>query len=118
MTRLSQGFYLPTAASLWAMRGLRTSLMQIVATTEFSDGRHHIQPGDTVLYYAVKPGDDLDGKIICISDGSQIHFGEAQVVADGVLVNGKKFPRHMVRGKIWSVARLIPQTEPEMPPAQ
>lgn len=113
MTKPNQHHYLPFAAALWATRGRRTSLLQITAATEFSDGRNRIQPGDTVLYYAARPDENLSGKVICVSDGAQIHFGRAEVVADGVMVNGKKYPRHMVRGKIWSVARPISQSEPE-----
>ncbi len=97
--------HLPLTASLWATLGRRTSLLQITATTEFSDGKDCIKSGDTVLYYAVTPDENINGAVIGVSEGSQILFGRAEVVADGVLVNGKKYPRHMVRGKIWAVAR-------------
>ncbi len=113
MSKSNQPRYLSFAASLWATRGQRTSLLQITAATEFLDGSRRIQPGDTVLYYAVRPDENLSGKVICVSDGTQIQFGRAEVVADGVMVKGKKYPRHMVRGKIWSVARPISQSEPE-----
>jgi hypothetical protein len=64
-----------------------------------------------VLYYAVRLDEKLNGMVICVSDGTQILFGRAEVIANGVMVNGKKYPRHMVRGKIWSVARPILQEE-------
>jgi hypothetical protein len=86
-----------------------TALLAITATSTYSGRGRTIQPGDTVLYSAPKPEvfEQIHGRMVAVSDGAQIVFGEAQIAGREVIVNGQTYPRHMIRGIIFAVMKQI-----------
>lgn len=90
-----------------------TSLMSMTATHACLTRIGAINPGDTVLYSAPRPDlyEQLDGQVIAVSDGPQVLIGEARLDGRNVVVDGRPYPRHMVRGIIWAVLRPVPRDE-------